>query len=114
MTYNIIMVIIETSIFTKKITSLLNDEEYRSLQNLVLETPSIGDIIQGSGGIRKIRWGISGRGKRGGARIIYYWANNQQQIFMLYAYAKNEQDDLTKEQLSILKQVVNSEFANET
>lgn len=113
MTYNIIMVIIETSIFTKKITSLLNDEEYRSLQNLLLETPSIGDIIQGSGGIRKIRWGISGRGKRGGARIIYYWENNQQQIFMLYAYAKNEQDDLTKEQLSILKQVVNSEFANE-
>ncbi len=66
------MVIIETSIFTKKISSLLNDEEYRTLQNLLVETPNLGDIIQGSGGIRKIRWGISGRGKRGGGRIIYY------------------------------------------
>ena len=66
------MVIIETSIFTKKISSLLNDEEYRTLQNLLVETPNLGDIIQGRGGIRKIRWGISGRGKRGGGRIIYY------------------------------------------
>lgn len=107
------MVIIETSIFTKKITSLLNEEEYRTLQNLLVETPNLGDIIQGSGGIRKIRWGISGRGKRGGARIIYYWASNHNQIFMLYAYAKNEQDDLTKEQLSVLREVVNSEFKNE-
>ena len=107
------MVIIETSIFTKKITSLLNDDEYRTLQNLLVETPNLGDIIQGSGGIRKIRWGFSGRGKRGGVRIIYYWATNHNQIFMLYAYAKNEQDDLTKEQLSVLREVVNSEFKNE-
>jgi hypothetical protein len=66
------MVIIETSIFTKKINTLLNDEEYRALQNVLVERPDSGDIIQGSGGIRKIRWGVGGQGKRGGARVIYY------------------------------------------
>ena len=70
-------------------------------------------IIQGSGGIRKIRWGGSGRGKRGGIRIIYYWATNYNQIFMLYAFAKNERDDLTKDQLSMLKKAVVSEFEDE-
>jgi mRNA-degrading endonuclease RelE of RelBE toxin-antitoxin system len=66
------MVIFETSVFTKKINTLLNDEEYRTLQNTLVEMPNSGKIIQGSGGIRKIRWGGSGRGKRGGIRIIYY------------------------------------------
>lgn len=107
------MVIIETSIFTKKISTLLSDEEYRVLQNALIEMPGSGDIIQGSGGIRKIRWGVSGRGKRGGARVVYYWATNNDQIFMLYAYAKNERDNLTKDQLSMLREVVVSEFKNE-
>ncbi|MDP1614959.1 MAG: type II toxin-antitoxin system RelE/ParE family toxin [Methylococcales bacterium] len=107
------MVIIETSIFTKKISALLSDEEYRVFQNVLVEMPGSGNIIQGSGGIRKIRWGASGRGKRGGVRVIYYWAANNDQIFMLYAYAKNERDDLTKDQLSMLREVVVSEFKNE-
>jgi hypothetical protein len=107
------MVIFETSIFTKKIATLLNDEEYRALQNILVEMPGSWDIIQGSGGIRKMRWGASGRGKRGGARVIYYWATQHDQIFMLYAYAKNERDDLTKEQLSVIRDVVASEFKNE-
>jgi hypothetical protein len=107
------MVIFETSIFTKKIATLLNDEEYRALQNVLVEMPGSGDIIQGSGGIRKIRWGASGRGKRGGARIIYYWASQQDQIFMLYAYLKNERDDLSNDQLLLLKQAVELEFKNE-
>jgi hypothetical protein len=104
------MVIFETSIFTKKISTLLNDEEYRALQNVLVEMPGSGDIIQGSGGIRKIRWGASGRGKSGGARVIYYWATQHDQIFMLYAYAKNERDNLTKDQLSVLREVVVAEF----
>jgi hypothetical protein len=104
------MVIFETSIFTKKIIVILNDEEYRTLQNILVEKPDSGDIIQGSGGIRKIRWAASGRGKRGGARVIYYWATQHNQIFMLYAYAKNERENLTKEQLSVLRAVVAAEF----
>lgn len=107
------MVIFETSIFTKQIDSLLNIEEYRTFQNTLIESPSSGDIIKGSGGIRKVRCKSSGHGKRGGARIIYYWASSQEQIFMLFAYAKNEATDLTKEQLSILKKTVIAEFKNE-
>ena len=107
------MVIIETSVFTKKINTLLNDEEYRALQNILVEMPNSGKIIQGSGGIRKIRCSGSGRGKRGGIRIIYYWASNHNQVFMLYAFAKNERDDLTKDQLSMLGKAVVSEFEDE-
>jgi hypothetical protein len=70
-----------------------------TLSNILVEKPDSGDIIQGSGGIRKIRWAASGRVKRGGARVIYYWATQHDQIFMLYAYAKNERENLTKEQL---------------
>ncbi|MCC7093285.1 MAG: hypothetical protein IT277_03735, partial [Ignavibacteriaceae bacterium] len=60
--------IIETSIFTKKISSLLNAEEYRKLQNELMLNPQRGKVISGSGGLRKIRWGISGKGKSGGVR----------------------------------------------
>jgi len=65
-----------------------------------------GKVIQGSGGLRKIRWKGSGRGKRGGTRIIYYWWVNQEQISMLLAYPKNERDDLTKSQINILKKLM--------
>ncbi len=107
------MVIIETSIFTKQIKALMDDESYRDLQNTLIGTPDIGKVIQGSGGIRKVRWSGSGRGKRGGSRLIYYWAKNRDQIYMLFGYSKNEYSDLTKEQLSILRKVVKLEFENE-
>lgn len=61
----------------------------------------------------KIRWGIASKGKRGGVRVIYYFANSKKQVFMLMVYAKNERSDLTKEQLSFLKKVVEQEFKNE-
>ena len=104
------MVIIETLIFTKVINTLMQDGEYRSFQNHLLQFPSAGALIQGSGGIRKIRWRVGGRGKRGGIRIIYYLADKHDQILMLYAYSKNKQENLTNGQLSILKKVVESEF----
>ena len=59
----------------------MDEESYRGLQNELIANPGIGKIIQGSGGIRKIRWGGSGRGKRGGSRIIYYWATSKDQIY---------------------------------
>ena len=104
------MVVFETSIFTKLIQPLMPDDEYRLLQNRLIECPDAGDLIKGSGGLRKIRWKLEGRGKRGGIRVIYYWATNDDQIFMLYGYPKNEQANLTKEQLSVLKKLVESEF----
>ena len=104
------MKIIETSIFTKKISSLLTAEEYRKLQNALILNPQRGKVISGSGGLRKIRWGISGKGKSGGVRIIYYWLLKKNIILMLLVYPKNEQDDLTSSQLKILKSLVEKEL----
>lgn len=66
------MVIIETPIFTKQLLSNLSDEEYRLFQATLLERPDVGKVIPGGGGLRKVRWGLEGRGKSGGARVIYY------------------------------------------
>lgn len=104
------MKIIETTIFTKRIRSLLTEEEYRNLQNELIINPEKGMVIRGSGGLRKIRWGISGKGKSGGVRIIYYWIIKKKTILMLLVYPKNEQDNLTSSQLKILKSLVEKEL----
>jgi mRNA-degrading endonuclease RelE of RelBE toxin-antitoxin system len=67
------MVIIETPIFTKQLLSTLSDEEYRLFQAALVERPDTGKTIPGGGGLRKVRWGLEGRGKSGGVRVIYYW-----------------------------------------
>ena len=66
------MVIVETSLFTRLIKSLMSDEEYRVLQEVLVSRPALGDLIPGSGGLRKVRWNTTGQGKRGGVRVIYY------------------------------------------
>jgi mRNA-degrading endonuclease RelE of RelBE toxin-antitoxin system len=104
------MVIIETSIFTRQLQALFTDDEYRKLQNKLVARPDAGDLIPGSGGLRKIRWKRGGRGKRGGTRIIYYWFAHKQTILMLFLYPKSEQDDLTSQQLKTLKQIIEREF----
>jgi len=86
-----------TSIFTKLMQKLISDKEYHLLQLQLSVRPESGDIIQGSGGIRKLRWAGSGRGKRGGIRVIYYYFTEDEQIYMLYAYPKNKKDDLTSD-----------------
>ena len=73
------MVIIETSVFTKQVQTLLTDEEYHQLQAELVRRPEAGAVIPRSGGLRKVRWSMPGRGKRGGARVIYYWAVKQDQ-----------------------------------
>jgi mRNA-degrading endonuclease RelE of RelBE toxin-antitoxin system len=90
------MKIIETPIFTKRVKEILSEEEYRLFQIKLIDDPEVGSIIKGSGGIRKIRWSGSGRGKRGGSRILYYWYNTRGLILMLFIFKKNEKDDLTK------------------
>jgi len=84
----------------------MSDDQYRELQAALVTDPKTGDLIKGTGGLRKVRWKLPGGGKRGGARIIYYWAVSDDQIYMLYGYAKNEQADLTKDQIKALKQIV--------
>lgn len=104
------MVIIETPIFTRRIQTILSDEEYRLLQVHLVNKPDSGKVIRGSGGLRKLRWSAGGHGKRGGIRIIYYWFVAQDTLLFLFAYPKSEQDDLTPEQLRQLKRVVEGEY----
>ncbi|MDX1428672.1 MAG: hypothetical protein R3282_00230 [Rhodothermales bacterium] len=92
------MIIEETSVFSRQVAKLLDVESYRILQLRLAADPEVGSLIRGTGGLRKIRWQGSGRGKRGGVRVIYYWAVKQDQILMLLMYPKSERDDLTKEQ----------------
>ena len=105
------MVIVETSIFTKQVQKLLTDEEYRQLQSDLANRPDIGAIIPKSGGLRKVRWGYRGQGKRSGVRVIYYWAVSQEHLLMLLMYPKNVQDNLSTNQLKVLKQIIEDEYS---
>jgi len=80
------------------------------LQLALALRPEIGALIQRSGGLRKIRWSRRGRGKRGGLRLIYFWHETSETFFMLYVYPKNEQEDLTAQQLRVLRRLVHEEF----
>jgi len=102
---------LETAIFTRVVTDLLADEEYRSLQLVLLLQPRAGRVIRGSGGLRKLRWSRRGRGKRGGIRVIYFWQESSAAFYMLYAFRKNEQEDLTAAQLRTLSRLVREEFS---
>jgi mRNA-degrading endonuclease RelE of RelBE toxin-antitoxin system len=103
MAYGWAVVFIETPIFTKRVSHYFDDDEYSRLQSFLADHPDSGKIIRGSGGMRKLRWAGSGRGKRGGLRIIYFWWAARDRISMLMVYPKNEQDDLTPDQLKQLK-----------
>jgi len=100
------MVFIETPTFTRLIAGMLTDDEYRQLQNNLAQNPEAGDLIPGGGGVRKIRFAAQGKGKRGGARLIYYWQKSKDRIFMLTAYLKAKQTDLDKEQAAFYKTLV--------
>ena len=102
---------IESPVYSEQIDELLSAEDHRQLQLHLLEQPDRGDLIKGSGGLRKLRWAGSGRGKRGGIRVIYYlWRGDT--AFMLLAYPKNQQENLTPTQARLLKNLIES-YTNE-
>jgi hypothetical protein len=101
---------VETPVFTASLRRLLPDEPYRALQLALALRPEQGAVIPGGGGLRKLRWGAEGRGKRGGLRVIYYWVAADEVCYMLYVYAKNEQGDLTPAQVRTLARLVREEF----
>ena len=104
MAYNTHMIFLETRVFTNRIVDAMSDEEYAALQMHLSDHPDAGAMIPGCGGVRKIRWSGSGRGKRGGSRLIYYWDFGDR-ILMLYVYQKNERENLTEEQKVALKKI---------
>ena len=100
------MEFIETPTFTRLVLALMDDDDYVRLQAALALRPDSGKIIPGGGGIRKLRWAGSGRGKRGGLRFIYYWQSVDERFWMLLVYPKSERDDLAPEQLRQLRILV--------
>jgi hypothetical protein len=93
---------VETKLFTRLVQEYLSDDEYSELQQALIANPEVGAIIPGSGGVRKLRCGLAGRGKRGGIRVIYFLRTRQGQIWMLTLYPKNVAENIPAH---VLKQI---------
>lgn len=96
----------ETPTFSRQAEKLFNEEEKRELIDFLAENPLAGSEIPGTGGVRKVRFASSGRGKRGGARIIYYYLDETMPLYALLAYAKNTKADLTPDEKRIVSALV--------
>ena len=107
------MLFVETPYLTRFCEEHCSDDELRDLQQQLIERPDAGDLIRGAKGLRKLRWASPGRGKSGGARVIYCWRNAAGQIYLRYAYSKNAQADLTAAQRKSLVQWVNEVLDDE-
>jgi hypothetical protein len=81
----------------------LSDDEYAALQWMLANDPTVGDLIKGTGGVRKVRWGMAGRGKRGGVRVIYYARTHRGEIWMLTIYPKNVAESIP---VNVLRQIL--------
>ena len=100
-----IVVFVEAPLFTRLVSRYMGDDEYCGLQWSLVLNPNAGKLIRGSGGIRKLRWTATGRGKRGGLRIVYY-LRTRDEIWLLSIYAKNEAQDLSAEILRALRKEI--------
>jgi RelE toxin of RelEB toxin-antitoxin system len=101
-----IMEFIEASGFSYIRERYFDDSQFNMLQLYLMDYPDAGTVIKGSGGVRKLRWGLPGQGKRGGLRVIYYWITKNNQILFLTAYRKNEASDLSKDTIKAMKELV--------
>lgn len=99
------MIFVETPIFTVQVTELLTDTEYSEFQQFLIANPEAGDVIQETGGLRKVRWAAGGKGKSGGVRVIYYYVDQAEQMRMLLMYKKGRKDTLTAEDKKVLKAI---------
>jgi hypothetical protein len=99
------LTIVETPEFLSAAHGLLDDAERALLVDYLASNPTGGDLIAGSGGVRKLRWRLSGRGKRGGARVIYFYHNRRMPLFLLTAYAKNQRSDLSQAERNAFRQL---------
>jgi hypothetical protein len=99
------MTVVETVRFLKDVKAMMSDSEREELVAFVGANPEAGEIIPESGGVRKIRWALRGRGKRGGARAIYYYHDERLPVFLLAAYAKNEKANLSMAERNAMKRL---------
>lgn len=104
------MIFVEARAFNRGRADHLEDAEFRALQTDLLIDPERGAVIPGTGGIRKLRWAGTGRGRRGGLRVIYFHLAARDMILLLLLYPKNEQDDLTPDQNRLLRRLVAAEI----
>jgi mRNA-degrading endonuclease RelE of RelBE toxin-antitoxin system len=104
------MIFIETMPFARRRAEHMDEEGLRLMQLRLCADPESGDIIAGTGGLRKLRWSGRGRGKRGGLRVIYCWMVQPDVIMLLLVYPRNEQEELSTEQRRKLKELVEHEF----
>ncbi len=88
----------ETPIFSRQASKIFDEEQKRELINFLAANPEAGDEIPGTGGVRKVRFASSGRGKRGGARVIYYFLDETMPIYALLVYAKNVKTDMSPDE----------------
>jgi mRNA-degrading endonuclease RelE of RelBE toxin-antitoxin system len=99
-------IFIETKLFTRLADEHLSDDDLSRLQVYLNENAEAGDIIRGSGGVRKLRWAAAGRGKRGGLRIIYYLRSKQGEIWLLTLYAKNVAESISGAVVTKIKEEI--------
>jgi len=106
------LVFLETPGFTRILGNYLTDEGYRELQRALVDNPELGDVMPGTGGFRKVRWGDArrGKGKRGGLRVIYYYLTSDHQIWFFTLYDKDEAADLTADEKKVLKKAIQAEL----
>jgi hypothetical protein len=97
-----VLTFIETRLFTRLVSAHLSDDEYAALQWALASDPAAGELVKGSGGVRKVRWRAMGRGKSGGVRVIYYARTHRGEIWMLTIYAKNVTESIPA---SVLRQI---------
>ncbi|MDO8370180.1 MAG: hypothetical protein Q7S71_05705 [Candidatus Nitrotoga sp.] len=104
-------IFIELPPFERHRQSYLNDESFREFQQMLMKNSEAGDMIEGTGGLRKVRYADEkrGKGKRGGLRVIYYWWQPGKQFWLFTVYNKDEMDDLTAAQRKTLKELLKQE-----
>lgn len=105
-------VFVELPPFERYRSDYFDDDSFVTLQRLLMSNPEAGNVIPGTGGLRKLRFTDErrGKGKRGGLRVIYYWWNQGSQFWLFTVYAKNEMLDLTKAQRQLLKEMIKKEL----
>jgi len=98
--------IIELPTFLKSIKKLFSDVDKKKLYEMLCINPELGNIIQGTSGVRKIRFSHGNKGKRGGSRVIYYYHVSESEILMITAYAKNKQEDISEDQKKAMRNLI--------